>query len=419
MARQRFALVAALAFIAAATLLPAPDETWQREFWCIRCDGSFDPVELVLNVLLFVPLGLALRAAGVRTAFAIATIVGTTVSIELLQYTVIVGRDGTIRDCLTNTIGGLAGFVVQPHAAVSWRAGQRRSGRLAWTGALFWIAHAVMASFLFRPAPHRRPVPDVGSRGAFFAQIAPRLGQFDDFEGTVLSPRIDSVLVRDGPFPAELQSIVPGARSIAMAAVVAGGSPTRHVAPILNVADGETHEIAILGQQQTSLVFQARVRAQDVGFNAPAVVLDDVFPIGEGTSAEVVGTRRGFVLRARTTEASGRTRYATLALSPSLGWALWWPGDFPSSLALGWLTALWLFVPVGLIGFWSAERGRLNARWIAPPFVAAIAAHAVVPLIVGPNVLVWLHLGIALAGGVVGLTLGRLRSARQRESLGP
>lgn len=392
---------------------------WQRDFWCIRCGGSLDPVELVLNVLLFVPLGLALRASRVRTTVAIATIVATTVSIELLQYAVIVGRDGSIRDCLTNTIGGLAGFVVQPHAGVSWRADHRRSGPLAWAGAVFWIAHAAMASFLFRPAPHRRPVPDVGFRGAFFAQIAPQLGQFDDFGGTVQSARIDSVLVSSGPFPADLQSTVPGARSIAMAAVVAAGSPTRHVAPILNVADGQTHEIAILGQQRTSLVFQARVRAQDVGFYAPAVVLDEVFPIGEGATAEVAGTRRGYVLHVRTTQASGGTRDATLTLSPSLGWALWWPGDFPSSVALAWLTALWLFLPVALIGFWSAERGPAKAAWIAPPFVAAIAAQAIVPLAIGPNVVVPSHLGIALVGGVVGLTLGRLRSARQRESLGP
>lgn len=408
MARQRLAIVAALAFIAAATLIPAPSDTWQRDFWCIRCGGSLDPVELLLNVLLFVPFGLALRAARARWVVAIAVVVATTVSIEMLQYTVIVGRDGSIRDCVTNTVGGLLGFAIQPHAGALWRADGRSSRRLAWAASLLWIAHAAITPLLFRPS---------ASPNRYYMQIAPRLGQFDAFTGTVLSATVNGTSVGDGPFPDELQATVSNADSIEIAAVATPGQATQRIAPVVNIADRARDEIAILARRGMSSVFQSRVLAQKIGLYAPGVVLDDAFASGGSTPVHLEGTQRGFVLRLSVTAADGHSREATLTLSPALGWALWWPFDYPSSQTLRWMTVLWLFVPLLVIGFWGAERSGTFVSAAAPALTAAIAAQGIVPLVLGQMVS-WSQLGIAVLGVIVGLGLG-LRSTPLRESLGP
>jgi VanZ like protein len=398
-------LVAALAFIAAATLVPAPGDTWQRDFWCVRCGGSYDPLELVLNVLLFVPFGLALRAAGARWGSALAAILVTTASIEALQYTIIVGRDGSIRDILSNMLGGLAGFAALPHAGAVWRADRKPSRRLGWAAALLWIGHAAMASLLFRPSatPYR-----------YFSQVAPVLGQFGVFSGTVLSARLDGALVESNELDPTLETRVRAADSIALGATLIPGAPAGRLAPIVNVADGAANEIAMLGQQRHAAVFQARVRAQDLGFYAPAVVMNDVFPATpRGTFPPpmlVVGSRRGYTLHLAVTDAASRTREGRLTLSPDLGWTLWWPRDFPGHASLIWGTAAWVLVSIALIGFWSGG--------IAAALVAAVGAEIVVPLALGPGEIAWPNAVIAGMGVMAGLAAARLRSAGGDETLG-
>lgn len=403
MARHRPLLAASLALIAVATLVPAPGEAWQREFWCLRCSGSYDPVELVLNVLLFVPFGLALRAAGLRATVAAAAIVATTAGIEALQYFVIVGRDGTVRDCLTNAAGGFAGFLILPHAGAMWRADRRPSRGLAWAGALVWIAHAAMASVLFRPT-------DTSQR--YFIQIAPHLGQFDVFPGSVSSAAVDGAVVPDGALDWGFQRQIQATDSITLSGVATQGPLTTGAAPIVAIVDGKTKEMAILAQQRAAALFQARVAAQDVGFHAPGVVLGDVFGHESGATGPVqlAGTRRGYTLRLREISGDAEPREATMTLSPSLGWALWWPFDYPGRATIVWMTAVWLLVPVALIGFWAGSFG--------PPLVAVIAAQVIVPLALGPGIVSWLHVVTAAAGALAGTALGRLRSAAPDESLG-
>ena len=65
---------------------------------------------MAANILMFLPLGAGLALAGIRPRRAMAAIVALTVTVELLQYTVIPGRDGALDDILSNTVGGLLGI---------------------------------------------------------------------------------------------------------------------------------------------------------------------------------------------------------------------------------------------------------------------------------------------------------------------
>ena len=93
---------------------------------CLLC-GDQSILDAVLNSLLFIPLGLGLRLAGMsrRRAFAIGLV--TTITVETLQLG-IPGRDTSLGDIFTNSFGGLLGICVPTcgaHRAAD-RDGHRR-----------------------------------------------------------------------------------------------------------------------------------------------------------------------------------------------------------------------------------------------------------------------------------------------------
>ena len=74
-------------------------------FWCLWC-GRHVLLDLLLNVLLFMPLGVALRMRGftIRRATLIGLFIST--SVELSQYW-IPGREPSARDIASNAAGTL------------------------------------------------------------------------------------------------------------------------------------------------------------------------------------------------------------------------------------------------------------------------------------------------------------------------
>ncbi|MGH7620567.1 MAG: hypothetical protein ACREPM_25405, partial [Gemmatimonadaceae bacterium] len=133
----------------------------------------------------------------------------------------------------------------------------------------------------------------------------------------------------------------------------------------------------------------------------------------EATSAPVTltGWRRGLEQRLVAQSAAGGSQQASLVLSPSFGWALWWPWDYPNRATLAWMTIAWLAVPVGLMMFWSTRRNDL-ARSIAPAATAIMGAHVLVPAVLGGGQIASWPEVVGLAAGVVlGFAAGRLRGA--------
>ena len=126
--------------IAGLTLYPTPDAAAANNaisMWCLVC-GELGVVDVTLNCLLFVPLGLGIGIRGVSRWRALILIVATTLTVELLQLKLIIGRDASLSDVLTTQPGACS--------AISWPAGgggtaaapsdrprvrDRRIGRLA------------------------------------------------------------------------------------------------------------------------------------------------------------------------------------------------------------------------------------------------------------------------------------------------
>src|ERR1700716_4152161 len=96
--------IASAVVIAFATLLPEPPGPVVSHF-CLVC-GSFGTVDAMLNIVLFVPLGIGLGLTGVPGKRALLAICALSALIETAQFFVMSGRDSTLGDVLTNTAGG-------------------------------------------------------------------------------------------------------------------------------------------------------------------------------------------------------------------------------------------------------------------------------------------------------------------------
>src|SRR5512138_2127128 len=129
-APSRAASVSALAaflVIAAVTLRPYDGNPVQSVPWCLVC-GDSGVADVVRNVVLFVPYGAALRATGMRRALLL--VLATSVMIELMQYRVIAGREGTLSDVLTNFAGGAIGIAIADRASSLLHPTGRLAARL-------------------------------------------------------------------------------------------------------------------------------------------------------------------------------------------------------------------------------------------------------------------------------------------------
>ena len=135
---------AALVLIAAATLVPHPERVAlveQTPIWCLVC-GDLGMVDVLSNVALFMPLGAGLALLGGPWRRARALGATLSLSIELTQYVAIIGRDASLSDLITNTVGTTLGVIL----ADSWRAWvipNRSTARvLAFATALIWLAQS-------------------------------------------------------------------------------------------------------------------------------------------------------------------------------------------------------------------------------------------------------------------------------------
>ena len=401
--RARVAVAASLAVIAAATLVPRSGGPWIHDFWCRECHASVNAVEIIANVLLFVPLGLALSAARVSVVRAVLVVVVTTVVIETLQYFVVAGREGSIRDCVANALGGTVAFLAAPSLATLWRPSARAARRLAWIACGAYIAFAAFTMFAFATSM---------TRHEYYAQLGAELGQFDRFRGDVRQASIDGAMVYSGPFPPGLDGAVLAAAPIELAASIVTGPAPARLAPIFSIFDSESNEIALLGQRGRALVFRTRTRASDFGFPVPMLVASDVVP-ASGTALVVGGVRADYELSVSARAGGVSEQRDALKLRPALGWMLGWVFDPPHPTTIAWITWLWLAVPITAIGWWSARGyARRRALSLAPPLVAIAGAHALVPLAFHARP----HMGALeasalFAGTLLGLAWGAAQSS--------
>jgi VanZ family protein len=251
----RWAAACSTALILLLTLMPRPggrpDECGPLDLFC----GATAAVDFVLNVALFLPLGLSLAAGGARPRAAGAVALGLSLLVELLQLAAVPGRAPSLRDLLANAAGGLAGagvgrawrgIAAPPPGCVSRVTG---GAAVALGGLLLASAHLLQPSF--PPA-------------VWYGQHRAELGGYDRFEGRLLSARLAGLPLPSGPF--DRSDVLPRLRSEGLsleAAITRPRGASRRVAPIASIFDGEQRKLVLLGQLGDGLAFSPRVRGED------------------------------------------------------------------------------------------------------------------------------------------------------------
>jgi hypothetical protein len=411
----------ALAFIAVATLTPTPEaRPVLGSAFCLLC-GEYGGVDFLLNVLLFVPLGLGLRLAGVSGRGAVLAALVATVTIEALQLQIVAGRDASLGDLLSNTAGGALGALL----AVRWRAlllpRGRAAARLAWAAPALWAALAAgtaLSATLWGP-----------DGGLLYRRSAPTR-RWAWFPGQVLWVQTGAAAVTrdsgDGDGRFAVLATVPRGGPVRVGAGVVSGGPSTAAAAIAIVRRPGAYDVVALAQNRRDLTFHVRTAAAFALVRVPGIAVENVFaprderarragwPVA-GDTLRIAGDYTRRRLRVDVWWRGGHTA-STALLHPFVAWSYFLPWEYSYGRWADVLSALWAGGLIAPAAYWATRAARpgWRVRRAAPVALAAAVGLAAVPAATGvsvPPAVVWA--GVAL-GAATGAALGRWSVAADR-----
>ena len=377
---KRFAPWAALCWaliIAVATMRPGAGDQVNSFLWCLSC-GELGGRDVLLNVLGFVPLGLFVAAATDRPlAGALAGLVLSLIA-EGAQATIVPGRDPSLSDIITNTVGGTLGALL----AAGWRPivrpGPRAARVLTTLAAVVWLGSMTLAAQAMRRS---------GGAPEYWGQWAHRWPKLQPFLGRVYTFTVDGAPVPDDRVarPGTIRAMSVG-DSVEIATTVLPAGPTSGLAPIVSVSNETKGTIFLLGQDHRDLLFHMRTHAADAGFARPTFRVRDVFPSCGGPCDSSWTT----VLRAHVTpkaialtavSKAGGTRSQRFAIDPLLAWSAVAPGKLSLTPAATYVGALVAALALAALAYWAAclELARRAPLVVAAALGAWTAAGLVVP----------------------------------------
>ena len=374
----RSLVVVSAAAIAFATLIPNRGSAPPFNPLCVLC-GESGGVDLVLNVVLFAPLGFGLALVDSRPSRALIGMSAASLAIELLQFFLIPGRDPTIRDVVTNSIGGALGFAISAHRQSLIRPRPSLGVKLLVGWAVVWLAIQTIAGYSLVPAL---------TQSKYYGQIGRELGEMlSAFPGEILNPTLDGLRIPDSELSATRIRTLLSERQGALiqARVIPRECPTR-MAGIVRIADAEAREILIVAQNDADLHFGVRSGAETLRLRPVRYRLHDVFghgstcaPVRDTILLQARYTRMGVALGAAT---RGKAMEETIAPSMSQGWRLFLPVQTYTEAGL-WsaaLTATWLFILMLPAGYWGVFVAQ--TRRVGNPRAAATAAFVLAVLLI-------------------------------------
>lgn len=262
-------MVAAVAIVW-LTLRPDPaagPATALTPWRCLAC-GPSGSADLFQNLLLFVPLGVALGGVG-APPFRVAWIaVVASAAIELTQAILPIGRDAALGDVLANGTGGYLG------ALVVWQRDRWRAS-LRWAPLLvlgLFVAQLVATSILSR-ASLRGPEPWL-LREAPIRSGVPRYGA--PIDSVTLGGRR---IITGSPLSA--QGV---ARGGALVAAFRWEAPTDDaLTPILRVDDARGWAIAAVDRRGNQIGISLRTRAGTLRWRTPTYLVAVPSDLATGT----------------------------------------------------------------------------------------------------------------------------------------
>ncbi|HEY4099453.1 MAG TPA: VanZ family protein [Gemmatimonadales bacterium] len=402
----RVVAMAWLAVIGWLTLRPAPDQAARvaaLHWYCISC-GDSGSADIVLNILLFIPLGLAARALRIRCSRLLAVVVPLTVMIEVTQGLFLVGRDASLGDVLTNTTGAALAWWLYP--AMSRLGGQSATeGRRHAAAVLGCIAAVFLISGVaFSPVP--------ADDGPWVGQILYRWAGHDPFPGTIQRASVNGTTIPNDPLDS-MPRVTDRINLTIEAARTSDTLPARS-ASLVRVVDADHRTRVSVSEISSALVLEVALRGARWGFHAPSWRFDRMMdiPLGTPVQFDFAWSRAGVRLN-RIGLPAGVTRAETITPTLDVGWAFVHPFVDTIDPRAIWWSILWIGWWWGWLGWTSGAAGwRFTAAaGFASAVIVALAA-AITGVAAGG-----VELFAAPAALIIGATaVSRLRSKRATNS---
>jgi len=381
-------LIGALLAIAIATLAPGDPEGTTGGFACVFC-GDRALADFLINVILYMPLGVGLAMSGVRLSRIVLAGVLLSSSIEAVQV-ILPGRDASVGDVIANTLGtGLGALIV--FASPRWlRPSRLTSNLFCLSASALAVATLALTGYLLGPS-----LPT----GAYSVIWTPAEEGRPRYGGAVVRAAIGDISLR----PARVEEtdsiraiLAGGARMEAR--IVVGPPPPKSTALVL-VRDDLMRKILALGVDRHDFVVSYRTRAADFQLDQPDVrwvaAMDDLM-VGDTTTVRIWGRR------SQPCMALGTRQRCGFGFTVGSGWTLlFYAESFPNWLKLG-LTGAWVAGLLLPVGFWF----RRDARSVAALVIVGVGL-AVIPASTELVTTLWWEWIAAVVGVVLGLLLRR------------
>ena len=369
--RGQLLALASFLVIARLTLFPVLNVEWEPFRWCRSC-GAVDAADVLRNVLLFVPFGMGLALSGLSVARALSIGAGTALAAELLQFSVIRGRDATVTDLLSNATGAVVGVLLAHGRGLLLRPTSAQARRVAW-----WASGAATAIVLgagLGLRPRLLPAPIV------VRHTSPEPPEW--YQGRLLDVRVAGrAAPREAPLEAAWvrRALATPALTLSMRTTVPAATITRVYA--VGIVGRDSAELLGISQFRDALVVHSARLAERLTLRVPELVVPGVFPErGESAERAPVDTMVVHVsvdgprIRAVVERGEG-TRTAELSLRPAQAWAFISPFTFNRPLVPRVLSALL----VAMLVLPAAYHGALaRPRQLAPCAIVIVA-----PLVAG------------------------------------
>jgi VanZ like protein len=303
-------------------------------------------IDILFNILLFIPFGIGLRLSGGSRRRCVAIAASLSGAVELLQLGVVAGRESSVRDVVTNTLGALLGvWLADGWRRLAFPAENERHRLRALAAALWLLVIAGEAAQLTRAFPTT----------IWFGQWAPG-GVFPaTFGGRVLAVRLDSLELPGGRLANADRvraSLLADRWTLHVTATT--GAPTADVSSVFSLFDDRQQEMLLVGQLGTDLIVRFRTRAADFGLRSPSVLLPGAFALPAGEPIEIsMAFDRGRITLATTSSAGAVSR--RVSVTPSWGWNLVLPFHVPIGRRAHLWSALWIVFLIFPSGYWAGR----------------------------------------------------------------
>jgi hypothetical protein len=357
---------------------------------CLVC-GDTGGVDVLLNVLLFIPFAIGLRLTGLRWLLVCLIGGAMSLSVEFLQWAVVPGRDPSLSDVLANTTGTALGAALAPSLPAALRPTPEAARRLMVGGAVAVLLLQSIGAVLLRPW-----IPAGGLTSDYQGSYPGK----DDFRGWVDLVVVDDLALADGRVPDSLglsRRLLD--QGVELRATVRPGPPTDDWASIFWLGGRRATVLAVY-QGGADLVVQFPSRAAAFRFRPPGLRLPRGLEPDGSAPLFLTASARGGNLRVSASGGAAE-RDAVLGLSPALAWGLALPFEYgfgPEARLLG---ALWLAALVAPLGYWAAASGRRRTD-LAVLGVALVIGVGLIPAVAGFPPAHWSEWAGALAGAAVG-----------------